>query len=84
MAKVPEEERVAAINAGTTSGWTALMTAAENGQVRVLLCLSEVINITFKMLKSKYKEESTNEYVKSNMFISYFQLHLVDGYTQGI
>ena len=33
LAKVPEEKRAAVLNASSTSGWTPLMTAAENGQV---------------------------------------------------
>ena len=33
LAKVPKDRRVAVVNSITTSGWTALMTAAENNQV---------------------------------------------------
>ena len=33
LSQVPEDRREAAVNATTASGWTALMTAAENGQV---------------------------------------------------
>ena len=35
LAKIPKDKRAAALNACSTSGWTALMTAAENGQVRL-------------------------------------------------
>ena len=33
LAKVPKDRRVAVVNSTTTSGWSALMTAAENNQV---------------------------------------------------
>ena len=54
LAKVPEEERAAAVNAGTASGWTALMTAAENGQVGLVIqSQSDAMNITLKMCKNQ-------------------------------
>lgn len=32
LAKIPKEKRAAVLNSSSNSGWTALMTAAENGQ----------------------------------------------------
>ena len=47
---MPKERRAAALNASSTSGWTALMTAAENGQVKLIFP-----RITEKQNKHYYK-----------------------------
>ena len=43
LAKVPKEKRADVLNASSTSGWTPLMTAAENGQVWLNRYLNQML-----------------------------------------